>query len=341
MTDNAFPDTVVKPAAELEALATDGFVKAGTTEAAARSVARALVKANADGLASHGLARLPAYCAQVRAGKVKGAAVPTATRLGASGVRIDADDGFAFPALDLAIDTVAEMADETPVIAAAITNSHHFGVAGHHVERLAERGLIGLIFGNSPAGMAPWGGHRPLYGTNPIAFACPRRGAEPLVVDLSLSKQARGKVMLAAKEGRSIPEGWALDADGNPTTDAKAALAGSMLPLGDAKGAALALAVELISAALTGAHFGYEASSFFDAEGGPPRVGQFLIALAPGPFSGGTFADRVEVLIGAILEQPGTRLPGGRRLDSRRWTDVEGISIPAALYRELTAAAEG
>jgi (2R)-3-sulfolactate dehydrogenase (NADP+) len=227
--------------ADAERLARQALERAGTAASAAASVANALVRAEADGLSSHGLARIPAYCAQVRSGKVRGAAVPQLVPLRPSGARVDAGYGFAFPALDLAIDTAIERAGKTCAGVVAVTNSHHFGVAGHHVERIAERGLIGLIVGNSPGGIAPWGGRRALFGTDPIAFACPRRAAPPLVIDVSLSKVARGKVMLAAQRGEPIPGDWALDAQGRPTTDAKAALARTMLPLGDAKGAALAL----------------------------------------------------------------------------------------------------
>jgi (2R)-3-sulfolactate dehydrogenase (NADP+) len=328
-----------RTAGELEQLATNVLVKAGTGEEAAMSVARALVRANADGLHSHGLARLKAYSAQVAAGKVDGAAVPTLERLGPSAARIDAHYGFAFPAFDMAIAEIEAMTAASPVAGIAITNSHHFGVAGHHVERLAERGSVGLVFGNSPAGIAPWGGSRPLFGTNPIAFGFPRgAGNPPVVVDLSLSKQARGKIKLAADEGRPIPEGWALDAAGNSTTDAAAAMKGSMLPLGDAKGAALVLAVEVMAAALTGANFGYEASSFFDDQGGPPRVGQFLLGLRPGPLSGGTYAARIEQLLEAILDQPGTRIPGARRLGIRE-ASRDGIDIPDDLIVWMESAA--
>lgn len=319
---------MIRTAAQLEELATDVLVAAGTARDAAVSVATALVRANSDGLNSHGLARLKAYSAQVAAGKVNGTAVPVLEKLGPSAARIDARDGFAFPAFDLAIRTVVAMTKETPVVGIAIANSHHFGVAGHHVERLAEQGVAGLVLGNSPAGIAPWGGNRALYGTNPLAFGFPRSGASPVVVDLSLSKQARGKVKLAADEGQPIPEGWALDAEGNPTTDAEAALSGSMLPMGDAKGAALVMAVEIMAAAMTGAHFGYEASSFFDDQGGPPRVGQFLLGFAPGPLSGGTYESRIEALLESVLSQPGTRLPGERRLVIREQSDSAGIDIP-------------
>jgi (2R)-3-sulfolactate dehydrogenase (NADP+) len=330
---------MIRTAAQLEELATDVLVAAGTARDAAVSVATALVRANSDGLNSHGLARLKAYSAQVAADKVNGTAVPILEKLGPSAARIDARDGFAFPAFDLAIHTMVAMIKETPVVGIAIANSHHFGVAGHHVGRLAEQGVVGLVMGNSPAAIAPWGGNRALYGTNPLAFGFPRSGASPLVVDLSLSKQARGKVKLAADEGRPIPEGWALDAGGDPTTDARAALSGSMLPLGDAKGAALVIAVEIIAAAMTGAHFGYEASSFFDDQGGPPRVGQFLLGFAPGPLSGGTYENRIEELLESVLSQPGTRLPGDRRIVIREQSDRDGIDIPDDLVLWMESAA--
>jgi (2R)-3-sulfolactate dehydrogenase (NADP+) len=337
--DQAVAQTITL--AEAEQLAGQALERAGTAAAAAASVARAIARAEADGLSSHGLARIPAYCAQVRTGKVDGRAAPKLVPLGPSGARVDARYGFAFPALDLAIDAVVERANRTCTAAIAITNSHHFGVAGHHVERVAERGLVGLVMGNSPGGIAPWGGRRALLGTNPIAFACPRRAAPPLVVDVSLSKVARGKVMVAAERGEPIPGDWALDAGGRPTTDAKAALAGTMLPLGDAKGAALALMVEILAAALTGANFAAEASSFFDDQGPPPGVGQCLIALDPGPFSDGRFTDRLEVLLRAIEDEPGARLPGARRLALRHKAAADGIAVPAALLeriRELAVA---
>jgi len=327
--------------AEAEGWAQRALERAGTATTAAISVARALVRAEADGLSSHGLARVPAYAAQVRSGKVDGNAVPELTALGAGGARVDAHFGFAFPALDLAIDDATARAANACACVVAITRSHHFGVAGHHVERLAERGLIGLIAGNSPGGMAPWGGRRALFGTNPIAFACPRKQAPPLVIDVSLSKVARGKVMVAAQRGEPIPDDWALDAEGRPTTDAKAALAGTMLPLGDAKGAALALMIEILAAALTGANFAAEASSFFDDQGPPPGVGQCLIAIDPGPLSGATFAERLEVLLGAIEDEPGARLPGSRRLALRTQARAEGIAVPEALLDTIRRLVDG
>ena len=187
--------------------------------------------------------------------------------------------------------------------------------------------------------MAPWGGSQGTFGTNPIAFACPREAAPPLVIDLSLSEVARGKVMQAAKAGSPIPEGWALDAEGRPTTDPQAALAGTMLPLGGAKGAALALMVEILTGALTGSNLAFEASSFFEAGGPPPRIGQSLLLLDPVVFAGEGFGRRVETLLAAIAAQPGTRLPGERRLAARARARAEGVEIPDALHADLLARA--
>ena len=329
--------TVMLGLADAESLAKTVLVRHNTGEVNAASVARALVAAEADGQKGHGLSRLPSYAAQAASGKVDGHAVPTLQQGAGAALRIDARNGFAFPALAMAVDRLSSLAAEMGIAAAGVHHSHHFGQAGYHVEQLAANGLIGLVFGNSPRAIAPWGGSEGVFGTNPIAFAAPRRSEPPLVIDLSLSKVARGKVMVAAKQGEPIPEGWALDRDGNPTTDAEAALQGTMLPMGDAKGAALVLMVEILAAALTGARFGFEASSFFTAEGAPPGVGQFLIAIDPRVFSGDAFAERLETLVGAIVQQQGARLPGTRRLALRAEAARAGVLIPGALHDELKA----
>ncbi|MDE8350320.1 MAG: Ldh family oxidoreductase, partial [Acidocella sp.] len=178
---------------------------------------------------------------------------------------------------------------------------------------------------NAPAAMAPWGGQTPLMGTNPIASAFPRPENPPVVIDLSLSKVARGNVVAAAQRGEAIPDDWALDIDGNPTTDAKAALAGTMLPLGGAKGAALALMVEAMAAGLTGSHFAFEASSFLDAKGPPPATGQFIIAINPALFGPGV--SYIERLFAAVAAEKNTRLPGERRLANRQKAAREGLEV--------------
>lgn len=320
---------------ELHELTARALVAAGTLRETANVVADALVAAEADGQPGHGISRLASYADQVRSGKVDGRVRPSATRPARAAVAVDARCGFAYPAIAMGAELGAEVAAECGIAALVIGNSHHSGMAGYHVEGLARRGLVTLAFSNSPAAIAPQGGGRPLFGTNPIAFACPRAGSDPLVIDLSLSKVARGKVMVAAKAGEAIPEGWAVDPDGHPTTDARAALAGAMLPIGDAKGAALAMMVEILATCLSGANFGFEASSFFDAEGPAPRVGQFFILLSPDAVGAPGFADRVEALCAAVLAQDGTRLPGDRRYEARRRAEREGVVLPDALFADL------
>lgn len=320
---------------EAHALVETALTASRTSVANAVSVARALVGAELAGQGGHGLRRVPAYAAQARAGKVDGHAEPVAQRTRPGAVRIDAGHGFAYPALDIAVDELAAMTPGQGIAVAGIVRSHHAGVAGLAVEALAQQGLVALFFANAPAAMAPWGGRRPLYGTDPIAFAAPVKGGEPIVVDVSLSKVARGRIMAAGQRGEAIPEGWAFDTDGRPTTDAKAALAGTMAPLGDAKGTALALMVELLSAGLTGANFAYEQSSFFDDRGPPPGTGQLIVAIDPGAFGGVRVVARFTEMAEAIAGSGGARVPGRRRQEIRERLRRVGIPADRALIDEI------
>ena len=296
-------------------------------------VAEALVAADLDGLGSHGLARLLAYADQALNGKVDGFAVPEVSCPAPSIIRVDARNGFAFPAIHAGLESAARRLPDTGIVAVAVTRSHHSGVAGRHVEWLARRGLLGMFFSNSPAAMAPWGGRVASFGTNPIAFAAPTAG-EPVIVDLSLSKAARGKIMLAAQRGEPIPPDWAFDRHGRPTTDAVEALAGTVAPLGEAKGAALAFMVEILAATLTGATHAFESSSFFDDRGGPPGTGHLILAIDPAPL-GDDFIGRMSALTGHMLAQDGVRLPGARRLAVRRQNLESGFPIDEALLGRI------
>ena len=318
------------------------LVACNTSESNARSVSRALTQAEIDGQKGHGLSRVPSYGAQARSGKVDGHAVPDVRRTRPGSLMIDAKGGFAFPAFDLALMQLPQMVGANGIAAAGFTRSHHFGVAGRHVERLAEAGLVALAFGNTPKAMAAWGGTQALYGTNPIAFAVPHRGRPPVVVDMALSRVARGRILTAAQKGEPIPEDWAVDARGQPTTDAAAALRGALQPVGGAKGAALALMVEVMAVALTGARFGFEASSFFDADGPPPGVGQFLIAIDPSGFAGTeVFGDRIADLAAMVEGDGAARLPGSRRIMAREKAQREGVNVDSALLAEVRALAGG
>lgn len=324
----------------LNELAATALQRAGAAPEMARITAHALVAAEAQGLGSHGLARVAQYAGHLRHGRVNGDAQPAVVRSRAAACLVDADEGLAFPACALAVREAIARARAAGAAFAGVTRSHHFGAAAWHLEPVAAAGLVGLAFGNSPAAMPAWGGRRAIFGTNPIAAVFPRRGAPPLTIDLSLSEVARGKLMVAAREGKPIPQGWALDKDGNPTTDPKAGLEGMMLPAGGVKGAMLALMVELICCALTGAAFGFEADSFFTDEGNRPRIGQAFVVIDPDAVGGNdVFHERIETLVATMLLDAQVRLPGQRRVDLARRAEAEGIDVAAPLLAQLESLA--
>jgi len=323
--------------AEAKRLATCALMKNRTSEANARLTAEALVAAEVDGQGGHGLTRVPSYSEQARVGKVDGFAVPRMSGEGAAW-RIDAKTGFAYPALEMAIETMVPLACEMGAASMGIFSSHHCGQAGRHVERLAEAGLVAFLFANTPSAMAFHGGRRPHMGTNPLAFAAPIPGRAPLVIDMALSVVARGKIISAKARGETIPDDWAVDADGQPTTDPDKALAGALLPIGGAKGSALALIVEILCGALAGANFGWEASAFLDAKGSPPELGQFLVAFDPAHFAGVSFAPRMAALVAAVAAD-GARLPGDRRLLLREQAARDGLIIADDLDAQIRSLA--
>ncbi len=325
------------------------LVRAGASEAMARSTANALVLAEAQGLASHGLGRVAQYATHLRNGRVDGAALAEVAKSKGAAAVVDAHEGLAFPACDLAVVEAIRRAREFGVAIVGVVNSHHAGVIVDHLRAVADAGMVGLGFANSPAAMPAAGGRHAIFGTNPVAAIFPRRRdpaaadgqRAPLLIDLSLSEVARGKLMVAAKSGQAIPLGWALDAAGEPTTDPEAGMAGSMLPIGAAsspKGAMLALVVELLVTALIGASFGFEASSFFVDAGNRPKIGQTFIVIDPEALAGrDLFLDRLEVLIAEMQTDAGVRLPGARREALLRRAERDGITVSDALLASLLA----
>ena len=327
---------------ELRALVSAALQRAGANPAMADATAAALVLAESQGLGSHGLSRVAQYCTHLRNGRANGAAQPQVLQRRGGALVVDAGEGLAFGACAMAVQQAMAAAQEHGVAIAGVVRSHHCGVVVDHLRAVAAAGMVGLGFANSPAAMPAAGGKHPIFGTNPVAAVFPRRDADPLMIDLSLSEVARGKLMLAAKAGQPIPLGWALDAEGQPTTDPQAGMVGSMLPLGAAsspKGAMLALVVELLVTAVIGARFGFEASSFFVDAGNRPGIGQAFIVIDPGALAGSSsFLDRIEVLVAEMLQDEGVRLPGARREALRRRAEAEGIEVPDALLRSwLTA----
>jgi (2R)-3-sulfolactate dehydrogenase (NADP+) len=199
--------------------------------------------------------------------------------------------------------------------------------------------MVGVAFTNSPAAIPAWGGRKALFGTDPVAFAFPRKKGDPLVIDLALTTVVRGKIMLAMQRGEKIPEGWALDRNGKPTTDPKEAIEnGSLFPIGGAKGAMLALSFELICAALTGSAIGTEADSFFSDKGNKPKIGHAFLAIDPGALAGHPrYFERVETVVTTMLADEGVRLPGARRQQATGKARAEGIDVGDALLGELRA----
>jgi len=323
---------------EIVDLAQSALKGVGTRPEAAASLARAAAAAERDGVHSHGLVYVPIYCEHVQCGKVVGAAVPKIEMPAAASIVVDAASGFAHPAIDAGFERLVPMAKKSGIAGLAVRNSYNCGVLGYHVERLAAQDLIGFGFTNAPASIAPIGGAMPVIGTNPFALGVPDgAGGAAFVIDQSASVIAKSEVMMHARSGKSIPVGWALDQDGNPTTDAEIGLKGSMVPSGGYKGFGVGLMVEIFAAALAGATLGKDASPFSGTAGGPPRTGQFFIAIAPDAFSGGVFDARILALTQAISDQPGTRLQGSRRRSNRLRNDRDGVAIDEALITRIEA----
>ncbi len=329
-------DTETLSLAEIEDLAFRALTAAGTTPENARPLAVATAATEADGVASHGLAYIPIYCEHVRCGKVDGAAVPVLDQPRPGLITVDAATGFAHAAIDAGFAALIPAAKAQGVAGLAIRNSYNCGVLGLHTHRLATAGLMAIGFTNAPASIAPAGGARPVVGTNPISVAAPDgQGGAAVLIDQSASVIAKSEIMKHARESRPIPEGWGLDPQGRPTTDPDVALTGSMAPAGGYKGVGLALIVEMMAAAMTGATLGKDASPFSGTAGGPPKTGQFFLAIDPAASSGGAYAERIAALVAAIRAQEGARLPGDGRAAARARAARDGVAVAAATLQRV------
>jgi len=325
---------------EVEALSLRMLTASGASTLQATATARSIRDAEAEGIRTVGLSYLPTYCDHVACGKVRGDAVPRVTQPRPATIVVDAGLGFCHPAYEAGEAPLIAAARANGIAVLAITHSYSAGVLGWFVDRLARQGLVALMFANSSSLMAPHGGKRPFFGTNPLAWAAPRANGEPVVADLSSSTVAWVKVNAAAEAGEPIPLGWALDADGHPTTDAAAALAGSMAPAAGHKGSVLALLVDVMAGGVAGSNFSFEASSFGGTVGGPPDVGQVIIAIDPTATMGDGFLDRLDTEFRALAAEDGVRLPGDRRSACRAHAAQFGVDVPDELMSLLVAYAE-
>lgn len=324
---------------ELAQLLQQVFVHHGTSPEVAAILAHNCASAERDGAHSHGIFRIPGYISTLASGWVNGRAVPQVTDVASGFVRVDAGNGFAQVALEAARPLLVEKARSAGIALLAIHNSHHFAALWPDVEPFAEQGLVALSVVNSMTCVVPHGADRPLFGTNPIAFAAPRADGLPIVFDLATSAIAHGDVQIAARKGERLPPGMGVDGLGQPTQDPKAILeGGALLPFGGHKGSALSMMVELLAAALTGGNFSFE----FDWSKHPgaqtPWTGQLLIVIDPSKSGGNSFAQRSAELVRQMHAVGLERMPGDRRFIERAKSLSEGIPLGAeelAKLREL------
>lgn len=320
---------------EAERLAVATLQACGASTIQATSLAAGVAAAERDGISSHGLVYLPTYCEHLQCGKVDGNAEPVVEVPKPGSIQVDAGTGFAHAAIRAGFEPLMAAARANGCAAMGVNNSYNCGVLAFHTEKLAEAGLVGLGFTNAPASIAPFGGSTPVIGTNPFSLAVPGPDGAAFIIDQSASVVAKSEIMVRARKGEAIPDHWAKDANGNPTTDASEALKGSMAPSGGYKGFSVGLLVEVMTAAVAGASLGMDASPFSGTAGGPPKTGQFFFALDPQVFSGGMFDSQIQSLCEAIQKQSGAQLPGQRRSKHRAVADEDGISVSTELLEKI------
>lgn len=318
----------------------------GVPKADADIVADVLVDTSLEGLDTHGISRLPIYTTRIQNGRINPKANIKVDKTAPAVAVIDGDNGLGQLVGVKAMEVAINLAKEAGMGGVTVKHSNHYGASAYFCKQAADAGMIGLAFTNTPSGIPPWGGRESYFGTNPIAFGFPGE-EQPVVVDMSSSIVARGNIILAAKQGKDIPEGWAIDKDGKPTTDAKAALAGAVLPMAGPKGYAMALAVEIMAGVLSGSAVGKEVGWIYDESTKPVDIGHSFIALDVSKFMPlDAFKDRMQQMIKAIKETPKAEgvteifIPGERRTAKANTRKQEGIPVPDQLLNELNQLAE-
>lgn len=334
--------TVVVAWKDLRSLGAEILVGAGVPSGDAGTVADALVEANLSGHDSHGIIRLPKWVEGLRAGAINPACRPRVVHEGGVVAVLDGDRGLGPVVGQRAAALAAAAAERAGMGAVAVRRGSHIGMLAFYTRRLAERGLIGVAMTNTEPAMAAFGGRTRVLGTNPLSVGVPTHD-EPIVLDMSTSVVARGKIVLARERGGEIPPGWAVDEAGRPTTDPAAALAGALLPVGGPKGYGLAIVVDLLTGALAGAAVatGVRGTYRMSDEG---TKGDFFAAIDPrhfGPLD--AFLDRVDALRRDVQESPRAPgvdrvyLPGEVERETRDRRQAEGIGLEASLWAQLQA----
>lgn len=321
---------------QIETLCYDALRRCGASEPQARAAALELMDAEAEGIRNVGLGYIHLYLKHLRCGKVLGDAQPQIVKTSRSSVVVDAAHGFCHAAYLHAEDHLVAAVRSEGIAAMVIHRSYSAGVLGWFMRRLAQQGLVCLMYANSSKAVAAQGGKVPFFGTNPLAFGAPRAGVEPLVFDMATASTARVNLVKAARDGVPIEPGHAIDPQGNPTTDPALGLKGAQLPLGGAKGFGLGLMVDILGGVLSGGNCSYEASMFSNEEGGPPNVGQTIIALDPDFYSANFIAHLEQMLADLTLDND-VRVPGERRGQLRAKHEREGVEVPESLLEQIAS----
>lgn len=315
-------------------LAQTTLMVCGASPENALPLANGIIAAEIEGIKSHGFHYLPIYCLHLKCNKVRGYASPKIISQSNVAFTVDADHGFAHRAIALGFEKLFPAAKDNGIASLAISNSYNCGVLGFHTQAIARENLIGIGFTNAPASIAPLGGTKPVVGTNPISVAVYNQGSVKILIDQSASVVAKSEISVRAKSGESIPTGWAFGPDGEDTNDPSIALKGTMAPTGGYKGFGIGLFVEIMTACLTGANLGTEASSFADDRGGPPGTGQFFIAINPEKYSS-SFEEKITNLINNIEAQEGSRVPGSKRIKNTLNNNDAPINIKEELFNKI------
>ncbi|MGI4861234.1 MAG: Ldh family oxidoreductase [Janthinobacterium lividum] len=332
-------DTVKLSLAEVHDLATRVLLSNGMGADHAEAIAKVIVAGQRDECPSHGIYRLIVCVHTLRYGKLDGQATPELSDVSAAVVRVDAKFGYSQLAFEMGSEVLIDKARQVGIAALAINNCFHFSALWPEVERIAAAGLVALAMTPSHSWVAPAGGTRPVFGTNPVAFAWPRLGPFPFVSDFATSAIARGDIELHRRAGKPIPLGWAVDADGQPTDDPTAAMHGAMLTFGGHKGSALSAMVELLAGPLIGDMTSADSQRFDDGVGATPCHGEIVLAFDPVVFGGGRVEQnevRAEAMFDAIVGQ-GARLPSERRFAARARSEAHGVQVPRPLYEDVLA----
>ena len=335
------PETLRFPAATLLAFGIELAQAQGMSAPDARTLVEIMVRCDARGVSSHGLYRLPSYLRKMAAGGIDPKARPAVVRESGATAIVDAHDASGYIAGRYAMGKALDLAERFGIGAVGVRNSNHFGAAGAYVLEAAERGMIGIATTNAPACMAPWGGITQMLGNNPIAFAAPRTNGDPFLLDFALSQVAKGWVRLAHAAKRAIPSGWAMDAQGRPTTDSGEAMRGLLMPIGAYKGTGLSIAMDLLAGLLVGSTASGDLVPQERLED-PGRVGHFFLALQIERFIA---LDDFQAKTGALLDriERSTRaagverilIPGKIEADKERAAAHDGVAIAAQTWQEL------